>query len=110
MDNKYKNKVKIICAVCSALAGVSALTLSILTAEYFSHKVAIIAPGIMVFLIGLCAAIGLDYTSGVYECKCCSHRFKPSLCAYIFGIHTLTTRLLKCPECGKNSFCRRKLD
>ena len=32
-----------------------------------------------------------------------------TLSAYILGAHTLTTRYLKCPHCGKKSFCKRKL-
>lgn len=110
MENRNKNTVKVISSVCAALAGVSALILSILMTEHSPYQAVGITIGIIAFSAGLCTAIGLDYTSGVYECKCCSHRFKPSLSAYIWGIHTITKRLLKCPECGKTSFCRRRLD
>ena len=61
------------------------------------------------FTIALIAAILLDHDAGEYECKKCGHKFKPTLWAYVWGAHTLTTRYLKCPHCGKKSFCKRRL-
>lgn len=61
------------------------------------------------FIIALTVVIALDYGIGVYECKRCSHKFKPTLRTYIFGAHTLTKRYLKCPHCGEKSFCKRRL-
>lgn len=110
LNEKDKNTVKIICSICAALIGVASLLLAILTSEYLPYKALHISFGIIIFLAGLIASLILDYTSGSYECACCSHRFRPTPAAYIWGVHTVTKRYLKCPKCGRRSFCKRKLD
>lgn len=60
------------------------------------------------FINAIAVAIMIDYGNGEYECKKCGRKFKPSLMAYLFGMHTLTKRYLKCPNCGERSFCKRK--
>lgn len=49
-----------------------------------------------------------DYNCGVYVCRHCSHTFKPTFKAYLFGAHTITRRYLKCPKCGDKTWCIRK--
>lgn len=58
---------------------------------------------------GIAVAATLEMKSGTFECKHCKTRFVPTAAAYIAGPHTITTRYLKCPECGKKSYCRRRL-
>ncbi len=62
---------------------------------------------IIVSGIGVCCALTVD--AGVYECPVCGKKFIPSMKDFIFGMHTLTKRQLKCPRCGKKSFCKKKL-
>lgn len=57
--------------------------------------------------IGIAAAV--DIHTGTFECKYCKTRFVPTAGAYIAGPHTILTRYLKCPNCGKKSYCRRRL-
>lgn len=76
-----------------------------------------IAPWEMITLIVIAAfiivgdlivAAFLDYDCGVYECRACKTRFKPTIGAYLIGAHTLTARWLKCPKCAKSTMCRRR--
>lgn len=58
---------------------------------------------------GIFVAAALEMKSGTFECRHCKTRFVPTAAAYVAGAHSLTTRYLKCPECGKKSFCKRRL-
>lgn len=107
-----KNKTKIVLSICAVLLGVVVLVESIFAEQYLPHPLGLtlIITGASIFLFSLALAIAVDYSAGGYECRRCGHRFTPTLGAYICGMHTVTTRRLKCPKCGKKSFCKRKLD
>ena len=68
---------------------------------------------IIIAFIVICTGIGiacvLERDSGVYECKHCGEKFVPTIKAYLFAPHTPTTRKLKCPKCGKKSYCKKRL-
>ena len=42
----------------------------------------------------------------IFACDKCGEKFVPTLSAYVLGIHTLHRRRLKCPHCGKKSWCK----
>ncbi|MCQ2564968.1 MAG: helix-turn-helix domain-containing protein [Clostridia bacterium] len=69
----------------------------------------IIVIGIVIILSACFVAGYIENDAGYFECKHCKTRFKPSYKAYILGPHSLTTRQLKCPHCGKVSFCKKRL-
>ena len=72
-------------------------------------RVTLVGVALVVFFGGIFVCTHLDYDSSIYECRHCHTRFKPSAGAYIMGMHTITLRHLKCPECGKRSWCKRRL-
>ena len=45
-----------------------------------------------------------DYTNAIYECHECGAMHKPTLGAYIMGMHIPGKRLLKCPHCGDRNW------
>ena len=51
----------------------------------------------------------LDNEIGDFECVKCGEHFTPSYGAYIMGMHTITRRHLRCPKCGKKSWCKKTL-
>ena len=106
-----KNLSKTLLSVCLLL--ISLILIMISGASFgvfpFEWSVLLVVLSSITFIIALIAAILLDYNTGDYECKKCGKRFKPTLSAYVWGVHTLTTRYLKCPHCGKKSFCKRRL-
>ena len=53
---------------------------------------------LFIILFSLCI---IEVHSGYFECTHCHERFAPSEKDFIMGAHTLTTRYLKCPKCGK---------
>ena len=106
-----KNMTKILLSVCMLL---TALILIMISASLFEFlpldwSVLLVVLSSITFVIALAAAILLDYDAGVYECKKCGQKFKPTLRAYVFGAHTLTRRYLKCPHCKEKSLCKRNL-
>lgn len=72
-------------------------------------RIALIAVGIVVIVIGIAIACILDRDAGAYECPECKTRFVPEMGAYVMGAHTLTSRKLVCPHCGAHRYCKKVL-
>ncbi|MDE6356912.1 MAG: helix-turn-helix domain-containing protein [Clostridia bacterium] len=113
MEEKAQAKKKLVIAVVTiAITLLAGLTL-VLLAGFFAMetwlKIVLIVVGCLVACTGVGIACVLDRDAGVYECRHCGKRFVPTMKAYIFAPHTLTTRRLKCPECGKTSYCKKRL-
>ena len=106
-----KNLTKILLSVCILLISLILIMISAALFEFLpiDFSILLVVLSGITFIIALIAAILLDYSAGDYECKKCGQRFKPTFSAYVWGAHTLTTRYLKCPHCGKKSFCKRRL-
>ena len=107
-----KNKSKIISSVIGVVLSIALLVVSTILAEEkiinAATAVVLIAVSVVLVCIAISYAAKVDYETGVYECRKCGHTFKPTFKAYILGVHTLTTRRLKCPECNEKSWCTRK--
>ena len=70
--------------------------------------VCIIAFTIM-FLIPCFFALTLEVSVGGYKCKHCGHKIVPTYSQALWAMHKGTTRYLKCPKCGKHSWCKKIL-
>ena len=108
MSNKRK-------MVLSAIGFIASLALLVVTAMLAEEAiisaplaVALVTFSVILVIISVCFLAKLDYETGVYECRNCGHIFKPTFAAYIFGMHSLATRYLKCPECDKSTWCKRR--
>lgn len=113
IQEKEESKKKIVLSAVvtglTILAGVTLVLVSgLLTMETYV-RVILLAVAFLVIGGGLAVACVLDREAGYFECRHCGERFVPDMKAYIAGAHTLTTRHLKCPHCGKSSYCRRRL-
>ena len=110
MNNKRKIIISVICVAIS----ITLLAISSILAEeeIITPAIAITLTAVsaVLVLIAIFYAAKVDYETGVYECRKCGHTFKPTFKAYILGVHTLTTRHLRCPKCEEKSLCRRKMD
>lgn len=107
-----KNKVKIILSVIGMAIATALLIISAFLAEeaVVSPVLAVVLMAVSVILLlgAIFFAAKVDYETGVFECRKCGNTFKPTFKAYIWGVHTLTTRHLKCPKCEEKSWCKRK--
>ena len=69
-------------------------------------RIALIVSALLVIAIGVAIAIVLERKALAYRCSVCKERFEPTFAAYIFGVHTLRYRYLKCPKCGVRNWCK----
>ena len=63
----------------------------------------------VVFLIPCFYALKLEVSVGAYKCKNCGHEIVPTYKEALNAMHMGTTRYLKCPECGKRTWCKKVL-
>lgn len=129
IDSEYKNKAEenmmnlmmeraesrkkiILSAVVCFLTLLSGVTMFVLSGAIemgTGLRILLILTGLTVVFGGIGVAAALDITAGTYECPNCRTRFVPTMAAYIAGPHTITKRKLKCPNCGKISYCKKRL-
>lgn len=112
-NERRKNKKRMIIV---SLMGISCIITTILLMMLASFldmedwlRILIIIVGFAAMIIDCFALCFLDNDIGYFECKYCKKRFVPSIIDYIKGPHIFTTRMLKCPECGKISYCKKRL-
>ena len=113
VKEKEESKKKIILSVTVAMTCVLAGATLILVAGLLEMptiaRIGLIVIASVVMFAGICVAGILEREAGSYECPECHARFVPTMSAYVKGVHTITKRHLKCPECGKSSMCKRRL-
>ena len=113
IQEKAEAKKKIILAVIIAgitlLAGLTIILLADLLEMETWLRIVLVVIGVVVIGTGIGLACVLERDAGVYECKHCGERFVPTMTAYLFAPHMPTSRKLKCPKCGKKSYCKKRL-
>ncbi|MGN0522578.1 MAG: helix-turn-helix domain-containing protein [Eubacterium sp.] len=113
IKEKEESKKKIILSAIVCFITILAGCTLIVSAGYIESqswvRFLLIAIALVVIISGIGVACVLDMQAGTFECPHCKARFVPTAGAYIAGPHTLTKRYLKCPECGKKSYCKKKL-
>lgn len=113
VKEREENKKKVLLAVVSMVVTLVASLTIILVAGLLQmeqwQRFMLIGIGLAVLLGGLFVTAALEWDAGTYECRHCHTRFVPTLGAYMMGMHTITTRHLRCPSCGKKSMCKRRL-
>ncbi len=110
---KEENKKRMtVTAITGIIATVAFLTLIMVVALYtevisLPVKIILICIACLIFAAGLYVAMQGERTIGYYKCAKCSNLFVPTFWAYTMGLHVITTRRLKCPKCGKSSWCKK---
>ena len=61
----------------------------------------------VVFLIPCFYALKLEVSVGAYKCKNCGYDIVPTYMQALNAMHRGTTRYLKCPKCGKRTWCKK---
>ena len=116
MAKEIENKNKTIWNSMWAIMTVSMLALlaGIFATAFFIPEgpwqlVTIIAV-VVVFLIPCFYALKLEISVGAYRCKNCGHEIVPTYKEALNAMHRGTTRYLKCPECGKRTWCKKVIN
>ena len=68
----------------------------------------IIPATVLVFLMCL-AALRIEQVAGYYECAKCNYKYVPTYKSVLWAMHINRTRYMKCPECGKRSWQKKRL-
>ena len=63
----------------------------------------------VVFLAPCFYVLKLEVSIGAYKCKNCGHETVPTYSQALIAMHMGTTRHLKCPACGKRTWCKKVL-
>ena len=108
-ENKRKWKSMVVTGVISV---VSSLTLIMIVAMYsemmsLAAKMLIVMIACGIFILGIYTAMQNERTIGYYKCINCNKLFIPSFLEYVFGLHKMSTRKLKCPHCGIKKYCKK---
>ena len=113
VNEKNKNKRILILTYLIALnVLIAGLTLMVFAAYLEMEewiRIILIIIGFIVILSGVIICCFLDNGIGSFECKECNEKFVPSMKDYIMAPHIGTTRRLKCPKCGKTTYCKKRL-
>lgn len=73
------------------------------------QKTIIVFSGFIPGVVGFCFAMRIEQIAGYYECKHCKHKYVPTYKAVNLAPHIARTRYMKCPECGRRSWQRKRL-
>ena len=115
IKEREENKKKVILTTITGLiATVAFITLILVVCVYtevmaLSVKIVLICIACGIFVPGLIVAMEGDRTVGYYKCKACGELFIPTFGEYTLGMHIFTTRYLRCPKCGKATWCKKVL-
>lgn len=108
-ENKKKIILEVIIACISVLSGTLLCALTGILEMPLYLRIILICVGVTVLVAGVLVCCVMDRDAGYFECPKCKSLFVPTIGAYIVGPHTITKRQLKCPHCGKISYCKKKL-
>ena len=105
-DIKRKLLIESIVVLLTLLIGVALCMLASYVDMSSGWRITLIVGALVVIAIGVTIAIILERKALAYQCSVCKERFEPTLVAYIFGVHTVRKRYLKCPKCGVRNWCK----
>ncbi len=108
-ETKKKIWLSVAIVALTLISGITVLLVAGMAGLEVRLRYLLIGIGLVIILLGIGIACVLDRQAGTYECRHCHHRFVPSMGAYVAGMHSLTTRRLKCPHCGETTWCKRRL-
>ncbi|MDD2209658.1 MAG: helix-turn-helix transcriptional regulator [Bacilli bacterium] len=107
--NKKALVSEIVLGIAVTLASLTLFILSAFFAMEVYQRVILILIGVVVFLLGIAGLLIIEHQNGYFECPNCGEVFRPTFKQYFMGLHTITKRRLKCPNCEKTSLCQRRL-
>ena len=73
-------------------------------------RVVLIVFGLILFLVAMFFALGIEQKAGYYECKHCHNKYVPSYNNVLWAMHFGRTRYMKCPKCKKYSWQKKVLN
>ena len=90
----------------SLIALICLITLISLLIPECGFQKFLIAVSVILFIIPCSIALKFKVETGYYDCQRCQHRFVPNYKGIALLMQIPTKRLLKCPECGRWTWCK----
>lgn len=100
-------KLEMVIGILSTVAFFVLIFTASFAGLYPIARVALIAVGALIFIVGVANAIKIEQVAGYYECRECNYKYVPSYNSVLFAMHTGRTRYMKCPHCGKKSWQKK---
>lgn len=100
-------RVEIIIGLISTVAFITLVFTASFVQMTAATRLALIAIGALIFIVGIANALKIEQLAGYYECGECHHKYIPSYNNVLFAMHTGRTRYMKCPCCGKKSWQKK---
>lgn len=72
-------------------------------------RIALIAAGLVLFVLGVVYCIRLEHDAGYYECPECGYTYTPSMKTVVFSPHIGRSRKMTCPNCGNRAYHKKVL-
>lgn len=72
-------------------------------------RIALIAIGFIIAMIGFVYALKIEQTAGYYQCEHCKHQYVPEFKDVFLAMHVGTTRYMRCPKCNKHSWQKKTI-
>ena len=73
-------------------------------------QIAIMVGAVGVLIASACIVLWVENSVGSYICKECGQSFVPSYGKMALAPHVGFTRRMKCPNCKKTTWCKKKFD
>ena len=70
-------------------------------------KIVIGIGGFIQLLVSTLICFRIEQKTGYYECQECHHRYVPTFLQSSIAPHRGRTKYMKCPNCGKKSYCKK---
>ena len=106
-----KNKTIWTSMIVMMTVSMVALFASLLVAAYLMPEgplqLVVILASCVLFLIPCLYALKLEVSVGAYKCKNCGGEIVPTYTEALNAMHMGFTRHLKCPACGKRTWCKK---
>ncbi len=111
-EEEHNKRLMLAMWTIMAISLVAFLFVTILTATLLPEgpvQLAVILASVVLLLISCFITLKFEVDAGYYKCKECDHKFVPTYKQVLYAMHIGTTRHLKCPECGKKTWCKKVL-
>ena len=105
MKDRTSAKTKVIVTAVSTTITVLSVLALILIVGFVEMPVGVrilqVVLAMVILFADLAVTLLIAVSTEIYECAACGKKFVPTLSAYLWGLHTMKRRKLKCPHCGK---------
>ena len=107
-DKRLLNAEVVLCAI-SFVYFIAIIAIASLLPMADWLRIVLIFGSMVPFVFGMLFALKIEQVAGYYECKECKHRYIPTYMAVNLAPHIGRTRYMKCPQCGKRSWQKKRI-